>query len=100
MFAEDYSATSFSLQALFIHEMTHVWQHQQGIDVKTRGTFERTYDYTFTPGKCFEDYLIEQQGTIVEDYFRLLQGGTLEGKPPISVYRRLLPFVTTDEATK
>ncbi len=77
--------------------MTHVWQHQQGIDVTTRGLFERRYEYTIEAGKRFEDYLIEQQPAIVEDYFRLLQGQTLEGKRPIEVYRKLLPFVADRE---
>ena len=97
VYAEDYSATGFTLQAAFIHEMTHVWQDQQGIDVFTRGIFERRYDYTIEAGKRFEDYLIEQQASIVKDYFRLLQGRTLEGKRPIEVYRKLLPFVPDKE---
>ena len=97
VYAEDYSATGFSLQATFIHEMTHVWQHQQGINVGFRGIFERRYDYAIEEGKRFEDYLIEQQASIVKDYFRLLQGRTLEGKRPIEVYRKLLPFVPDKE---
>ena len=93
VYAEDYSATAFWLQAAFIHEMAHVWQHQHRMSVEIRGARERRYDYTIEAGKRFEDYLIEQQASIVKDYFRLLQGQTLEGKPPIEVYRKLLPFV-------
>jgi hypothetical protein len=71
VYSEDYSSTDFSLQATFIHEMAHVWQKRTlDIDVKTRGTFERTYAYTIVPGKNFLDYLIEQQAALAEDYFR------------------------------
>ncbi len=34
-------------QAGFIHEMTHVWQFQSGMNVKTRAVFNRSYDYDF-----------------------------------------------------
>ena len=77
--------------------MTHVWQHQHRMSVEFRAMRERRYDYTIEAGKRFEDYLIEQQPSIVKDYFRLLQGRTLEGKPPIEVYRKLLPFVPDKE---
>ncbi len=97
VYVEDYSAAGFTLRAAFIHEMAHVWPHQQGMSVELRGAIERRYDYTIEAGKRFVDYKIEQQAAIVEDYFRLLQGRTLEGKPPIEVYRRLLPFVPNEK---
>lgn len=59
-------------QHLFMHEMMHVWQHQRGMWVRTRGLFSRIADYTYSLDKnnlC--DYSLEQQATIVSDYWLL-----------------------------
>lgn len=62
---EDYAAGSISDQGLFLHEMTHVWQHQSGIFLPiARHPFCR-YGYTLVPGKPFSRYGIEQQAEIV-----------------------------------
>lgn len=48
---------------LFMHEMTHVWQH--------RGHWApvcKTYDYTLTPHARFSDFCNEQQATMAADY--------------------------------
>ena len=59
------------MRALFIHEMTHVWQNQQGMWVKLRAA-KRKYTYVFCPDKELTDYGIEQQASIIEDLFRLM----------------------------
>lgn len=90
---EDFSKAPISLQGLFIHELTHVWQHQSGRNVVfARGPFSR---YSYLPlieGKRFEDYGIEQQAEIVRHRFLLSHGCPVEGAPPLEVYERLLPF--------
>jgi len=94
LYKEDFSKANIHSKALFIHEMTHVWQHQKGMNVRIRGVFQRTYKYLpFEPGKAFLDYGIEQQGDIVRDYFYLLNGYSRSDWPPIETYRKLIPFV-------
>ncbi|WP_281649177.1 hypothetical protein [Parendozoicomonas sp. Alg238-R29] len=93
LYEQDFSKADIHAQALLVHEMVHVWQHQKGINVKLRGTFERTYKYLpLTPDKKFADYNIEQQGDIVRDFFYLLNGYKKSEWPHISVYRKLIPF--------
>lgn len=92
-YVEDFSAQGVSGRAWFMHEMTHVWQHQQGVSVALRGIFNRRYEYLpLQPGKAFRRYGIEQQGDIVRDYYLLRQGYQVQGAPPISTYQSLLPF--------
>lgn len=53
----------------FFHEMTHVYQYQQGISVIGRRLAEGgTYSYVLDPAKTMNDYTIEQQGNMVADY--------------------------------
>lgn len=90
---EDFSKAPLSLQGLFVHELTHVWQYQSGRNVVfARGPFAR---YSYLPlieGKRFEEYGIEQQAEIVRHCFLLSHGCPVDGAPPLEVYRRLLPF--------
>lgn len=90
---DDFSRAGLAQQAWFIHEMTHVWQHQCGTCVWLRGLLNRRYVYLpFDPGRPFSSYGVEQQGDIVQDYFTLLRGGRVAGAPPLAAYRALLPF--------
>ncbi len=94
LYRDDFGSADISFQALFIHEMTHIWQHQQGTNVAARGLFNRSYNYLpLKPGKAFSDYGIEQQGDIVRDYFYLKNGYNLKNRPLLDVYRKLIPFV-------
>lgn len=79
-YCADYSRQSLGYQAVFIHEMAHVFQHQQGIHVLGKGallqiayflTFKKynPYAYTLKQDKTFFDYNIEQQGDIAKDIF-------------------------------
>jgi hypothetical protein len=76
----DYSQASLGYQALFIHEMTHIYQYQQGINVLLRGALLQTaffltgkkynpYAYRLKSNKTFNCYNIEQQGDIARDIF-------------------------------
>jgi hypothetical protein len=92
LFRDDYSETDLNLQGLFIHEMVHVWQHQQGVFLPlARHPFCR-YDYTLTPGKSFDDYGIEQQAEIVRHDFLLKQGARLKNGFQPEQFVGLVPF--------
>ncbi len=106
VYFDDYSMTGFQQQAHFIHEMAHVWQvRTQNINLKSRRMVEWDYDYTIEPGKRFLEYQVEQQASIVADYFLFLKGQSpirggpmkngmdLKGDAALDVYRRLLPFL-------
>lgn len=81
-------------QGLFLHEMTHVWQHQSGINLLLRRHPFCRYDYEFEPGKPFERYGIEQQAEIVRHVFLMRLGYLVPGKPPLAAYDGLLPFTS------
>ena len=86
------SAGRRAIQALFIHEMVHVWQHQQGVFLPlARHPFAR-YDYILRPGKSFARYGIEQQAEIVSHYFLLTTGARLKNGYGVADYEGLLPF--------
>lgn len=90
----DFAAASLDLQALFLHEMTHVWQTQR------RGrwylivlrTFSARYDYALKPGWPLTRYGIEQQGEIVRHAFLLRQGRKLAGVADAAAYAALVNF--------
>lgn len=73
---------------LFIHEMTHVMQYQQGISVFGQGLllqgarfgsllFYDPYNFIYDPNRAFSSYNIEQQGKMVEEMY--------EGRLPNSI---------------
>lgn len=79
LWRDDYAARGVDRRrrGMFVHEATHVWQHQRGVDVaaaalallvETRGDYRRAYRYRLD-GRGFDAYGIEQQASIVEDWF-------------------------------
>ncbi len=80
VYTADFSAESKNYHAYFIHEMTHVWQYQMGMSVRSMavgemienlGDYDEAYNYTLASSKDLLDYGLEQQAQIVEDYYRL-----------------------------
>jgi hypothetical protein len=94
LWSDDFGAASLGLQALFIHEMTHVWQTQK------RGRFYLPlmrhpfcrYDYALKPGQSFERYGLEQQGEIMRHAFLLREGASVRGAPGLETYLGIIPF--------
>tara|TARA_R110002051_G_scaffold46820_1_gene93431 strand:- start:994 stop:1443 length:450 start_codon:yes stop_codon:yes gene_type:complete len=92
LFCDDFCGSPRNIQALFIHEMVHVWQHQQGVFLPlARYPFAR-YNYELLPGKIFSEYGVEQQAEIVSHYFLLKQGAQLKNGYRIADYVGILPF--------
>ena len=91
LYCDDFGDRGVDLQALFLHEMTHVWQRQRGIYLPlARHPFCR-YGYVLKPGQRFERYGIEQQAEIVRHAFLVREGQTVPGAPGLEQYRSLLP---------
>ncbi|WP_288455493.1 type IV secretion protein Rhs [uncultured Enterobacter sp.] len=78
MYREDFSANSVFVEDkyVFIHELGHVWQHQHGQWVRMRGAFSWAAEYTYRLDKeKLTDYSLEQQASILADYWLLLVYG-------------------------
>jgi len=97
LFCDDFCDRDIELQGLFIHEMTHVWQHQCGIFLPlARHPFCR-YDYRLTPGKALTQYGLEQQAEIVRHIFILQQGYPLKNGRNMQDFGEILPFTPVRE---
>ena len=92
LFCDDFCDRNLTLQGLFIHELVHVWQHQQGIFLPLRRHPFCRYDYSLKPGWKLTQYGIEQQAEIVRHVFLLRNGVKVPGAPPLSQYDGILPF--------
>ena len=90
LWSDDFSKERLSLQGLFIHEMTHVWQAQ------SRGRFYLPlmrhpfcrYTYQLVEGRPFGRYGLEQQAEMVRHRF-LADRGLATASMPLAGF---LPF--------
>lgn len=88
LWSEDFSKERLSLQGLFIHEMTHVWQAQ------TRGRFYLVlmrhpfcrYAYDLVQGQAFDRYGLEQQAELIRHRFLADRGHTVAQLPDWSMF--------------
>jgi hypothetical protein len=80
LWSADFSKASSGTRGVFVHEMTHVWQFANGMDLvgqgfveftKHRGQYEKAYPYELERGRDLTEYGMEQQASIVEDYFTI-----------------------------
>jgi hypothetical protein len=101
IYSEDYSKTTVGLQGLFVHELTHVYQYQNGVDVAalglplqaTRLFFQNPYALPpIDENTDFNSLNIEQQGDLVRNYYYKLVYGNPNDPTPLSVYQHILPF--------
>lgn len=92
LFREDFCSCSADEQGLFIHEMTHVWQRQQGVYLPLKRHPFCRYGYTIKPGQPFRRYGLEQQAEIVRHAFLIREGRVIPGAPGLDQYRSILPF--------
>ncbi len=65
----DFSFAPLASQGWLVHELTHVWQVQQGMHVVRLALFDRRYRYVLQAGKNFLNYGVEQQARMVEDWY-------------------------------
>lgn len=94
LYVDDFAQAGIQAQALFLHEMTHVWQAQRSgkwwLPLMRHPLC--TYGYEIVSGQAFERYGIEQQAEIVRHAFLLRHGVAVPDKPGRAVYEALLPF--------
>lgn len=100
-YREDFANTGNDRdKALFMHEMTHVWQYQLGYPVKRKGLTvtsrgESAYRYILSERLGFSDYNMEQQGEIISDYYLICVLGN-----PRGVWNRLNMHKSPDALAK
>ena len=92
LFCDDFCATPLIRQGLFIHEMTHVWQHQKGICLPLQRHPFCRYDYSLKPAWSLEKYGLEQQAEIVKHAFWLRNGVKVAGIADPAAYDLLVRF--------
>jgi hypothetical protein len=93
LWRDDFANAELTLQGLFIHEMTHVWQaqrHGRFYLPLMRHPFCR-YAYALTEGRPFDRYGLEQQAELVRHRFLADRGVRFAAVPD----RALLPFAPT-----
>ncbi len=97
---DDLSRGPLHGQATLIHELVHVWQAQQGVNLliaKLRaGDSRASYRYPLDPACGWASLNIEQQAMAIEHRFRLSRGGVVPADR--AFYDRLCPFPAQDSA--
>lgn len=76
-YSRDYSMEPIRNKHFFMHEMVHIWQYQMGMQVALRGAFSliANYEYELKEGKLLSNYGMEQQASIIADYYALKNYG-------------------------
>ena len=95
---DDFSTAHVTIQVLFVHEMTHILQHQRGVYLPLARHPWCRYEYALKPGQPFSRYGLEQQAEIVRHVFMLRRGYAVAGAPPLEQYETLLPFTRSSIA--
>lgn len=89
----DFSRAPLRTQAVFVHELTHVWQAQNGVRLilakLKAGDRAAAYAYDLAGEPDFSALNIEQQAMVVEHAFLASRGGTVPHGA--EVYARLQP---------
>ena len=123
-FSSDFAAEKLERQAWFVHEMAHVWQHQNrvtqdlrllGLCAAIAGLYGRPGPVTGAPGRYLYDYGhchrrrrpldlgdfgFEPQAMIIEDYFRATNGSDFASRALFEDERRgLLRYFLKDPAS-
>jgi hypothetical protein len=84
-YAPDFSAEKDAVkQSVFIHELVHVWQHQNHVLSTPREALKETLKHKFNYSKAYPyrldahadltGYGFEQQAAMIQDYFLLTRG--------------------------
>ncbi|NDV12011.1 type IV secretion protein Rhs [Crenobacter caeni] len=78
LYRADFSRAGPRSQCLFVHELTHVWQYQQGVPVRLAGVclclqgaywLRDAYRYPAGDARPFRAYNFEQQAELVARYW-------------------------------
>ncbi len=103
VYTGDFSADTVTLgnKWIFFHELTHAWQYYHRVDVlfsaiglalsNMRCGYGAAYPYSLKSSKNFSSFNIEQQASIVADYWAMTQSAqpirNKDPNPAIADYR-------------
>ena len=92
----DFTLTSERMQGVLIHELTHVWQAQQGVNLLfaklKAGDTPASYAYRVEPTCRWDALNIEQQAMVMEHRFHCRRGRLTPGDR--TFYDTVCPFET------
>lgn len=81
LYSDNYGReTDLEKRRIFMHEMAHIWQEQSGVSIigsaiglffQNGGDYNKAYNYNMHDIYNFRSLNIEQQASIIEDYFVL-----------------------------
>jgi hypothetical protein len=95
----DIALAPLSAQATLIHELVHVWQAQQGVNLLLAklkaGDSAASYAYPLDPACGWSALNIEQQASAVEHRFRLSRGQRT--RADAAFYDRLCPIWNAEQ---
>lgn len=98
---EDFTAASARVQGVLVHELTHVWQAQQGVNLLMAklkaGDRAASYAYVADDGCRWSALNIEQQAMVMEHRFHARRGGCTPGDRDF--YDRVCPFDAPEPPT-
>jgi hypothetical protein len=91
---EDFATASSRMQGVLVHELTHVWQAQQGVNLLfaklKAGDSAASYAYEPRPDCRWDALNIEQQAMVMEHRFHCLRGNRTPGDR--AFYDAICPF--------
>lgn len=92
----DFTAAPVRMQGVLIHELTHVWQAQQGVNLLfaklKAGDTPASYAYRVEPTCRWDALNIEQQAMVMEHRFHCRRGRRTPGDR--TFYDTVCPFKT------
>ena len=98
----DFARTSLAQQAILIHELCHVWQYATGrLSAVSYLTQPKNwaYGYHYEPRKSFDDYAIERQADLLQDWYAMNHGAPpsrydrQSQVPTLSQINAVIPFM-------
>ena len=97
----DFTDVVPGLQGLLVHELTHVWQAQQGVNLLIAklkaGDRAASYAYVADDGCQWSCLNIEQQAMVMEHRFHACRGSHTPGDR--AFYDRICPFTAPEPLT-
>ncbi len=95
---EDFASAALGVQGVLVHELTHVWQAQQGVNLLfaklKAGDSIASYTYDTDDTCRWEGLNIEQQAMLVEHRFHARRG--LTAPASLGFYDAVCPFEVSD----
>lgn len=99
---DDFTTAALGAQAVLVHELTHVWQSQRGVNLLfaklKAGDSPASYAYAADETCLWQELNIEQQAMVMEHRFLAQRG--LHTPASRGFYDALCPFADPDQSIK